>query len=64
MLNTGWLIHHLSKKYFLRSCFVPSLGSDTGDTRVNKEQSAWAFTVAEFQANHSMNDTGLVERKG
>lgn len=43
---------------------MPSLGPDKGDTRVNKEESAWTFTVAEFQANHSMNDTGLVERKG
>lgn len=43
---------------------MPSLGPDTGDTRVNKEESAWVFTVAEFQTDHSMNDTGLVGRKG
>lgn len=64
VLNKCFLIHPLFKKYLLRSCFVPRLGPDTGDTRMSKKESAWAFTIAEFQTNHSMNDTGLVAGRG
>lgn len=39
---------------------MPSLVPDTRDTGVSKAESAEAFTKAEFQIKHSMNDTGLL----